>query len=160
MALNFSDEIKASDVGLEQEAQLVRGWKPSKSGLNGKKGRNGSNQHLPPIKYLHIHECRNFSVRLMIPSNTFILYRSHFEQILNLLLVVFVPAASKIQNGMQIGILCMPPHAVVPLHNHPRMTVLSKLLYGSLLVKSYDWIDVAGHIEAPKGDSLSFRSSN
>lgn len=56
----MADKIKPSDVGLDQEAQLVRNWKGS---LNG---QNGGPRSVPTIKYLHVHECDGFSVSVLL----------------------------------------------------------------------------------------------
>ena len=43
-------------------------------------------------------------------------------------------------SDFELCIFLFPDGASIPLHNHPNMTVLSKVLYGRLGVRSYDWV--------------------
>ncbi|KAH1217872.1 Plant cysteine oxidase 5 [Glycine max] len=118
-------ELKPSNVGLEQEAQLVRGWKGSLNGTNGKKWRNGSYHYPPSIKYIHLHECDKFSLSFYVPFLS-----TACDSLLVNLFGVFL---SELRCGNwihkeEMEIFCRSPGSVIPLHNHPGMTVLSKLL--------------------------------
>ena len=46
-------------------------------------------------------------------------------------------------DAVSIGVFFLNKGAVIPLHNHPAMTVYSKILFGDLSVASYDWVDGA-----------------
>ena len=43
-----------------------------------------------------------------------------------------------------LGIFLLPPFATIPLHDHPQMSVLSRVLAGSLRVRSFDWEEAGG----------------
>ncbi|GMP67512.1 hypothetical protein CsSME_00027464 [Camellia sinensis var. sinensis] len=54
----------------------------------------------------------------------------------------------------QMGIFCMPPSSIIPLHNHPGMTVLNKLLYGARPAK----LVRNGEMRAPSEPTILYPS--
>lgn len=44
---------------------------------------------------------------------------------------------------MTLGVFCLGKGAVIPLHDHFDMSVVSRLLFGRMSLKSYDWVKPA-----------------
>jgi hypothetical protein len=44
---------------------------------------------------------------------------------------------------ISLGVFLLPAGTVLPLHSHPGMTVLSRVLFGALRVRAYDWAEPA-----------------
>jgi hypothetical protein len=53
--------------------------------------------------------------------------------------------------ALTIGVFSLPQGAAIPLHDHPGMTVFSRLLYGRLHVRSFDFVVDQSEEEGSEG---------
>jgi PCO_ADO len=61
--------------------------------------------------------------------------------------------------ALSVGVFLLPAGSKIPLHNHPGMTVISRLLYGKLELQSYDWVASNAGSAAEGGECVRTRSS-
>ena len=63
--------------------------------------------------------------------------------------------AREVEDKYTVGIFVFPPGASIPLHDHPSMVVISRVLYGELKVKSYNVVSDAhdDDVEEMKDDT-------
>lgn len=64
--------------------------------------------------------------------------------------------------NFSLCIFFLPATAVIPLHNHPEMTVFNKLLLGTMHIKSYDWVDPLSpnYLASPSTSRLARMKAN
>lgn len=89
--------------------------------------------------------CRGLTVP-PIHESVYPQYNDEGPNIVRYLHVIEVP------HKYSIGIFVFPPHSGIPLHDHPDMVVLSRILYGELNVQSYNVLPDKGS-DDDKSDS-------
>ena len=89
------------------------------------------------LKLQHWPHCAGFD----ISSTALIYYQIFYILVFNINAWVKWLIHFGFNNALQLCLFFLPATAVIPLHNHPGMTVFNKLLLGTMHIKSYDLAD-------------------